>query len=358
MLDHLAHRVLLPIQEAVVTRTAALRGAIETYCTALDAGQPGPAADAARAAYRETLDAWERADAVLVGPAAMDNRTVRDRIYGWPLFSTCGVDRDTPLNFTNPAGYDVGTKLTNVRTLAAVEYLLFSTSTAHTCASAPPGWDALGADLPRAKCRQALAIAADVAKEAAALGSAWRADGGDYAGVLARAGQCESPIATAHEGVNLVSDGLFYVDAMVKDMKLAESAGISMNACGTVGQPCLREVEAQYADRASFAIRANLSALREVFTGETTGSGAGPGFDDFLRALGTAEVADRMASKLDAAIAAAATLPDSFLTALSTDYAKVVATHGAIDAFTDDLKSQFLTILALDIPDDVAADND
>ena len=30
----------------------------------------------------------------------------------------------------------------------------------------------------------------------------------------------------------------------------------------------------------------------------------------------------------------------------------------AIVAFTDDLKSQFLTVLALEIPNDVAADND
>ena len=35
-----------------------------------------------------------------------------------------------------------------------------------------------------------------------------------------------------------------------------------------------------------------------------------------------------------------------------------VATYRAIDMFTDDLKSQFLTLLALEIPDDVAGDND
>jgi hypothetical protein len=36
----------------------------------------------------------------------------------------------------------------------------------------------------------------------------------------------------------------------------------------------------------------------------------------------------------------------------------VVATHSATKAFTDDLKSQFLTVLGLDVPDDAAADND
>ncbi|MBA3455661.1 MAG: hypothetical protein H0T42_21380 [Deltaproteobacteria bacterium] len=155
----------------------------------------------------------------------------------------------------------------------------------------------------------------------------------------------------------LVSDGMFYVDDMVKDMKLAESAGIALNACQTVQTPCLREVELRFSDRGTFAVRANLLALREVFTG-TTPVKDGPGFDDFVRALGQPELADRMTVNLDAAIASAAALPDSFLMALDTDYAKVVATHAAVRAFTDDLKSQFLTVLDLEIPDDVAADND
>ena len=41
-----------------------------------------------------------------------------------------------------------------------------------------------------------------------------------------------------------------------------------------------------------------------------------------------------------------------------SDYAKVVATHAAVRDFTNDLKSQFLTVLALEIPDDAATDND
>ncbi len=65
-----------------------------------------------------------------------------------------------------------------------------------------------------------------------------------------------------------------------------------------------------------------------------------------------------MTANLDAAVAKANAMPDSFMGALTDNYAAVVATHAAINLFTDDLKSQFLTVLALDIPDDVAADND
>jgi len=357
MLAHLAEHVLLPIQATFATRAAALPAAISAHCDALDAGQPAATLDAAHAATSTAIDAWERAEAVLVGPAAMNHAELRGQIYAWPLLSPCELDRDVAGRWNAPASYDVGAELVNARSLTAVEYLLYPTTTAHSCVSAPTGWDALGADLPRARCRLALAIATDVAAKADQLHAAWRADGGNYIGELANAGTSASSLASAQAALNLISDGMFYVDAMVKDMKLAESAGIAVNSCQTVQTPCVREVELRFSDRATFAMRINLASLREVFTGKTAAKD-GPGFDDFMIELGQLELANRMTASLDAAIASAAALPDSFLTALDTDYAKVVATHAAVRAFTDDLKSQFLAVLDLEIPDDVAADND
>jgi hypothetical protein len=140
---------------------------------------------------------------------------------------------------------------------------------------------------------------------------------------------------------------------MIKDMKLGETSGITMNVCGTVGTPCLREVEHPLSDRASFAVRANLRALRDTFTGVD-----GQGFDDFLIGVGHPEVAQSLTADLDAAVVAADALPDSFLTALDSDYAKIVTAHTSVKQITDDLKTQFLTLLNLEIPDDVATDND
>lgn len=357
MLAHLSTNVLLPIQATFAATSAELPAAIAAHCDALDAGQPGTTLDAARAATGAAIDAWEYADALLVGPAAMDHLTLRGLIYSWPALSPCEIDRDVASRWANSGSYDVTAKLVNARSLTAVEYLLFPAGTGHNCVATPTGWDALGADLPRARCRLAHAIAIDVAAKGAELHTAWRADGGDYVHTLADAGMPGSKFTSAQAGINALSDGMFYVDKYVKDMKLAEAAGIAINACETVQAPCVREVELRYADRATFAIRANLAALRQVITG-TSPTVDGPGFDDFMRALGQPELADRMVADLDAAITAANALPDSFLTALDTDYAKVVATHTAVRNFTDELKSQFLTVLALEIPDDVATDND
>jgi uncharacterized protein len=357
MLAHLGNNLLLPIQADFATRAAALPVALSAHCDALDAGNGPATLPAAQAALSAAVDSWERADALLIGPAAMDGKALRGMIYGWPLLSACDLDRDVASRWADPASYDVTKKLLNARSLSAVEYLLYPQTAMHSCVTTPVGWDALGANLPRARCRLALAIATDVSSLGAQLHAAWRADGGNYAGQLATAGTSGSTLTNAHAAVNQLSDALFYVDKMVKDMKLAEAAGIAVNSCETVQMPCLREVELRFADRSTFAIRANLAALREAFTG-TTARGDGPGFDDFLVALGSAELATRMTANLDASIALAASLPDSFLTALDQDYAKVVATHAAVRAFTDDLKSQFLTVLALEIPDDAATDND
>jgi predicted lipoprotein len=356
LLTHIATNVYLPLHADFEAKAALVAPRIAAYCDALDAGTVGDTQTAARTAWADAIDSWERIDAVLVGPAAMDNKALRDRIYAWPLLSPCGLDRDTASRWADPASYSITTKLANVRSLLSVEYLLYTTETMHGCATTPTGWDALGADLPRARCRLAEVIAADVHAAAAQLHMAWRPDGGDYAGVLARAGRGSS-IRTAHEGVNQISDGFFYADRLVKDMKLGEPAGITANVCGTVQTPCDREVELRYADRATFAIRANLDGLRRVFTG-SGGATEGPGFDDFLSALGSTDVADRMTASIDTAIANAKAIPDSFLGALTSSYPAIVTTHTSVKVITDDLKSQFLTVLALEIPDDVAADND
>lgn len=357
MLAHLGTDVLLPMQREVAAKVALVPPAIAAYCDALDAGDPGTTLDVARATFVDAIDAWEEAEAVLVGPAAMDNKTLRGLIYSWPLISPCELDKDTASRWTDPSGYDVDAELVNARSLSAVEFLLYPPSADHNCSQPPPGWTALGADLPKARCRLAVALATDAAARAHELEMAWAPDGGNYVGELAMAGTSGSMFPTAHAAVNVVSDGLFYVDAMVKQMKLAEAAGIAVNACQTVQEPCVREVELRFADRATFAIRHNLAAFRAVFTGQTA-TADGPGFDDFLIALGHQDVADRMTASIDAAVAKADALSDSFLGALANNYADVSATHAALKAVTDDLKSQFLTLLALEIPDDVATDND
>lgn len=348
LVRHVAADLLAPTYAGFAVEATALTTATTAYCSALGSGDGAAERTAARAAWATAIDTWEILDALQLGPVVQDDGRLRSRVYAWPLLAPCTLDQDVLVRHNTPASYDVTTRLDNARSLAAVEYLLFYDSTVSSCAIAPTGWDALGAELPRARCELAALIAADVASHGDQLATAWSTSGGDYVATLATLGE--------REAVNMVSDGLFYVDRLVKDMKLGEAAGIVMNTCGTIEEPCLREAEHRFADRGTPAIRANLRALRDVFTGDHGGGGLG--FDDYLIAVGAADVATRMTTNLDAAVAGADALPEAYLGALTTERARVVAVHAATKLVTDDMKSQFLTVLGLDIPADVAGDND
>jgi hypothetical protein len=83
------------------------------------------------------------------------------------------------------------------------------------------------------------------------------------------------------------------------------------------------------------------------------------GFDDLLRGVGSTELADRMSGDLAAAIAAADALPSGDLVALlATDKAAVDGLYAAIKKVTDALKTDFVTVLDLELPKSSEGDND
>lgn len=348
LVTNLGTNVILPTFEAFEARAGALVTAVDAWCaTPDDAALRSAAQDAWRAAAVE----WQKAELMQIGPAMMERH---DTIYSWPLVNTCAVDQDVMLRWNDPAAYDISTRLTNRRGLPALEYVLFAPSLAATCPpqTAPPGWDALSeADRLAARCGYAAVAAADLAVQAGALVDAWSTGG--YLDAFIASGDSGGAFSSAHEALNAVSDALFILDTDVKDMKLGEPAGIADNSCATVQEPCLADIEARVSGHSKQNIRANLDGFRLVFTG-----GEGLGFDDFLVAVNAADLATQMLADVDAAIAAVDAIPGTLEEAVQNDRDAVVAAHTAVRVVTDNLKSQFLTVLALDIPDAVATDND
>ena len=343
MIGNLISGVIRPTYQAFAERAAELEAAAAAWC-----GDP-EALDGARAAWRTAMASWQQAEMMLLGPAAMSDGALRDAIYSWPTVSTCAVDQEVAMVHGDPDGYDIATRTANRRGLAALEYVLFTASLDHTCPSQlePPGWDELAEEDKRAaRCAYARAAAADVAARAGEVVSGWEA----YAGDLAA--------GSPQEAANLVSDAMFYLDTETKDMKLAEPAGIADNSCGAIEEACPDELESPHAAHSKENVIANLAAFRMLYSGDREPGGAGLGFDDFLVGLGAADLSTEMAGDIDAALAAAEDIPGSLEEAIGSSRESVVTAHGAVKAVTDNLKSQFLTVLGLDAPDDAAADND
>jgi len=359
LLADLGEDVVVPTYRAFDSDVDELVVAVAAYCDALGGDGEAAALETSRQAWRDAMVSWQRAEVMLFGPAAMNENTLRDRVYSWPLVSSCAVDQDVNEKRLD-SGFDISTRLTNRRGLDALEYLLFADSLEHTCPSqaAPEGWAGLADDERRAaRCAYAADATADLAVQSQTIIDAWAPEAGNYLADFVGAGTEGSSFDSAQEAINVVSDALFYVDDEIKDMKLGATTGITDNSCNTPQAPCFDDLESPYANHSLENLIANMEGVQLVFLSGAPGQD-GVGFDDFLTALNAGDLATSMAGELESALTLAGELSGTLRSSLEDDYDGVVAVHSAIKVFNDDLKTQFLTILGLDIPEAAAGDND
>jgi predicted lipoprotein len=309
------------------------------------------------------MGAWQIIEVLQVGPAGAPGMTMgglglRDEIYSWPAVNACRVDQETASG--DFASADFFTReLVNTRGLAAIEYLLFDADTNNACAAAVDinssgMWAALVAngEVPVRRTRYASLAAAEVSRRAIELHEAWAPTGGNFAGQLTAAGSGGSIYRNAQEALDNIFAALFYVELRVKDRKLAVPAGLDPEC---LANTCPELQESRWADASREHILANLIAAERVFLG---GTFAGVGFDDFLHGVGASDLAVEMTADFAAAIAAVEAIPGTLTSALATDPDSVRAAYTAVKELTDDLKSGFVTVLNLRIPQEGAGDND
>lgn len=316
----------------------------------------------ARLAWKNAMDAWQKAEMFQFGPAGPSTtpggKFFRDSIYSWPLVSRCLVEQNLVSQaYAKP---DFGTTaLINVRGLAAAEYLLFYEGTDNACSpstniNASGDWAALGADeIVTRKFHYASAVASGVKTAAITLENAWRADGGNFVEQFLNAGSSASAYTNEQMALNAVSDALFYLEKPLKDLKLAKPLGIMDCEAAT----CPESVESRYAGRSRTHIRNNLVGFRMILAGCEIGGNTG--FDDLLLSKGATDLANKMTTNVDLAIAAADAVPqDDLAMALATNPTSVLNLHAAVKNITDILKTEFVSVLDLETPQTVEGDND
>lgn len=360
MLANLADAVILPAIRDFRDASIALEDATTAALAAVATADSAARLADARAAWVEAMDAWQVLEVMHVGPAGSATRYtggqgLRDEIYSWPTVNTCRVDQEiVDAEYRNAGFFDA--ELVNVYGLDALEWLLFHQAPGNSCPSqvtinANGTWNAIGyAEIARRRADYADAVAERLEADAAALLQAWETG---FRDALANAGLSGSPFSSAHAAVNEVFAAMFYVELVVKDEKLAVPAGLSVE-CPTATCPEL--AENRWSDRSAQNVATNLRAFRRLLLGGEPGSD-GAGFDDFLVELGAPDLAARMESNLAIAIGSA-TAVTSMNAALTGDPTPVRQVHTDLKTVTDDLKSQFVTVLNLTVPDEGAGDND
>lgn len=365
LITHLANNIMAPTFELFATQAKSQQTAVVDYC-AIQASASSTEAEVSQAksdaqqAWRNTMNVWQQAEVMQIGPLLENNSALRNKIYSWPVVNACAVDQDVVYfanGNINGSPYDITKRTEPRRGLDALEYLLFNENLAHSCSSttAPSGWDNLTPNQQKiARCNFAIEVANDVSNNGAELVSQWNGANG-YAQTLINAGNSDSEFATVHEAINRISDALFYIDSITKDNKLAKPLGFFANSCGA--QACPDDVESPYSQNSLANIENNLAALQKLFSGDVSGN-THIGFDDYLTDVGDSDTATKMAADIITAIAASKNYQQSLTQALANDADRVEQTHADIKNVTDQLKTDFIKSLALELPKTSAGDND
>jgi predicted lipoprotein len=319
----------------------------------------------AQQAFLSAMGSWQRAELFRFGPAARSGEPggsdLRDLIYAWPVRPECKTDEQTLSQlYLSPEYHSLDFTASPVtgRTLTAVEYLLFNSALQNRCSAyasinATGGWAALAADEIRARRRAyAAEAAADVRARAEQLSRAW-GEGG-FRERFTQPGPGNPRLESEQQVLNAVSNALFYLDAELKDQKLATPLGLTPDCSSAV---CPDAVESRYTDASLAYLQQNLVGFRRLFQGCGEGY-AGVGFDDWLRDAGAGELAERMIASLNAVDAAVERVPGSLAQALVTNRELPLGVHAAVKEVTDELKTEFVTVLNLELPSAAEGDND
>jgi predicted lipoprotein len=332
--------------------------------TATAAADKSPASlEAARTAWKTTMDTVERAEVYQFGPAAISTapggRDMRDPIYSWPLAGRCVIE-ETLLSKAYEAPNWASTALVSTRSLAAAEYLLFFTGTDNACTpestmNTSGAWAALGADeLAARRIAYARVVTADVVQRTQALLDAWDPAKGNFPNELATAGRSRS-FPTEQLAFNAVTDAMFYLDLQMKNLKVGKPAGFVPD-CATA--PCLASVESPFAKRSKEHMRQNVAGYEKLFRGCGPG-GSGLGFDDLLNAVGATAVTQKIeASIVEIRAALDALVEPTFEEDLQKNMPGVQRLFDALRANAAVMKAEFITVLDLELPKRVEGDND
>ena len=343
---------------AFLEATTLLESKLKSYQTSLSSEDKV----AAQQAWVAAVDLWQHAEAMLVGPAGVmgevvGGEDVRDEVYSWPLVNNCRVDQET-VEGSYSALDTFKEEAVNVRGLDAIEYLLYTEDEGNGCKATASinsknKWEAIQAEVTQRRADYAVAAASLIRAEAEGLVAAWKDGASNFAKDFNTAGDGSDKFETEQAALNALSDALFYIDKMTKDMKLSEPLGLS--ECDT--DVCLDALESKWARRSKEHILNNLKAAQIIYLGASPGTEA-VGFDDLLNSVDAKELASEMSIVLAEAIKAVESIEGNLYDALTTEPAEVEKAYKATKAFTDLLKTQFVAVLNLEVPQRAASDND
>ena len=347
-------------------------GPLASYCGSV--GQEDEKANAVivRNQWLDLMSAWQKTEMHQVGPVVAAASLLRNRIYSYGSvpFESCRVDRAVVV--AEQTGFDINSRVFGSRGLAALEYLLFNENLTHTCSDDninTATWnDRTELDRKHLRCDYAQILVNDIVSAAEEINLAWGSFRSDFVA-------SENVSST----LEALSDALFYLEKDVKDGKLGAVLGIKDDACAELA--CPSQAESRYSRSSLENIRDNLAVFVALYNGSDGEGVEGMGFDDLIadksmasvntafnqEAKAALELIDNMLatnktlsadaqaivdSGSDTACANSAANPESTQTVPSCSL------HGLLKKLSDRLRTDFITIVGVDLPDRAQSDAD
>lgn len=373
MFTNLADNIFIPNYEAAKNSAetfSADGGSLDSYCGSIGEPTESASLDSAKDDWKALMHQWQRAEVHTVGPASDNASFLRSRIYSndsFPL-DTCRVDRGVVL--AADEGFDISGRVFNSRGLAALEYLLFADSLAHTCVSSNPQTDTWNArteqERKQMRCAYSKLLASDISDAAADIYNAWVPSGSDYRATFVESGDDASIL-------QLITDAIFYIEKNTKDIKLGIPTGIKVD-CAELA--CPADTESPYSETSLENIQTNVESFADIFTGLS-----GSSFDDVISRSEMPEVSAEftdlfsdISDLIDAMLVGNQTVLEQTQAILdSGDHAdctnsnanpdtvqtiEVCALHGLLKLNSDKLRTDFITIVGVDLPESSQGDAD
>ncbi|WP_394203544.1 imelysin family protein [Marinagarivorans algicola] len=378
LLVNYADNVILPTYQAFELALTQLDLDINAQCDALDAQNVVAEPDHnVRQAFAEAVAVWQQAELMWVGPVTDNNNSLRNRIYSFATTAqadSCAIDITTVEHHQETVS--LATRANTVRGLDALEYLIYESTLNTACSSAisqTAHWNALSQIArQQQRCHLSQAVTQDLLASSRELNRAWSNDGDNYRSLFINPNNAGPHLKT-------LSDAIFYLEKEVKDTKLgtplAQTASCILEACP-------KAIEAPYAQNNGALIVQNLKTFKAMFNGSASNGANGIGFDDIIAYEGFAEVNVALNAKIDAAIVMAEQLnkPSLLVKQVSEQLsnktksqckldsmnaangeslpASYCALHGLIQAINLQMRTDFVTIVNVDLPIRAQSDND
>ena len=369
MLTDIANKVMVPAYQDLASQTALLAAVdgVQSYCDAIDGADEAAQLENVKTLWNKASDAYARTEVHSVGPADIDG-VYRYRVssYASAPLDKCGLD--TSVVNQNSADFSLASRPANQRGLGAVEYLIFNSDQDHSCSpnTAPAGWnDLTEVNRKSQRCEYAVVLANDIDAAADGIVDSWSVDGSNY---LAEFTGEDS----AGEKLQELTDAIIvHMDKEAKDRKVGIPTGVK-EECTNLS--CPDKVERPYVQTSLAGVKANLQGFIDVING-----GDGRGFDDLFADEGYGSTSDDMLTKAQVAIDNIDAATKSLFTQASAiddaskreactnafvshdetyeDYSACALT-GLLKDVTDILKIDFVTIVEVNLPGRVQADND